>query len=122
MKALDHYSRGERLERQQATLDPATFSDGIIGACHGAAYHFVCAGLNWAGARHVHDYSKHSSMLKEAAVPLELQAAWDALDQLLTSVFCSSEPDEPGEAAATAARTHLATIKGWAQGLRPESA
>ena len=116
MKALDHYNQGERLEQQQANLDAASYSETIPGVCHGAAHHYICAGLEWAGVKHGHAYSKHSTRLWQAAIPTEIPTAWDRLDRLLAATFIGEEINGP---SAQDARTHLATIKGWAQSLHP---
>ncbi|HEY7125358.1 MAG TPA: hypothetical protein VH540_15495 [Ktedonobacterales bacterium] len=119
MKAPGHYSRGEHLEQQQATLDPATHSETIVSNCQGAAHHFVCAGMQWAGINHEqagHVHSKHPSMLKQAAAPGIVQQAWNDLERLRTRAFYGSGTDSAGAADA---RLYLATIKGWAQSLHP---
>lgn len=119
MKAPDHYSKGERLDQQQASLDPATFSETIVSVCHGAAHHFVCAGLEWAGINHEqygHAHSKHPTLLKQAKAPLAVQAAWSDLERLRTKAFYGSGTTD---AAVAEARAYLATIKGWARSLHP---
>lgn len=119
MKAVDHYSKGERIEQQQADLNLATHSGTIANNCHGAAHHFVCAGLAWAGINHEqhgHAHSKHPSLLKQAAAPAEVQSAWDGLERLRTKAFYGSSTDDTGAADA---RKHLATIKEWAKSLHP---
>ena len=119
MKALDHYSKGERLEQQQATLDSTTHSETIANNCQGAAHHFVCAGMQWAGINHEqagHAHSKHPTMLKQAGAPDSVRSAWDGLERLRTRAFYGSGIDN---VAAADARAYLATIKGWAQSLHP---
>jgi len=87
MKALDHHNKGERLEQQQANLDTASYNEMIPGVFHGAAYHYICACLEWAGVKHGHASSQHSRRLQQAAMPMDLQTAWNKLDRLLAAMF-----------------------------------
>src|SRR5689334_12122393 len=111
MKALDHYAKAERLERQQATLDPTDFSEVIISIAHGIAHHYVCAGLEWLGddpQGYGHAHSKHPTHLKAAGVPGEVLTAWDQLERLRAKAAYggATTPDE-----ATAARGYLSTLE-----------
>ncbi len=118
MKTPDHYSKGEKLEQQQASLDAAAYSETIISICHGAAHHFVCAGLEWAGMNHEqhgHMHGKHPTLLKQAKAPATVRTAWDDLEHLRTKAFYGSGTNS---AAVIEARTYLATIKEWAKSIR----
>ena len=119
MKAPDHYSKAERLEQQQASLDTATYGETIVSICHGAAHHFVCAGLEWAGINHEqhgHIHSKHPALLKQAAAPADVRGAWDDLERLRTRAFYGSGTNN---SAVADARDDVITIKEWAQQGHP---
>lgn len=119
MKALDHYNKGERLDQQQASLDTAMYSETIVSICHGAAHHFICAGLEWTGVnheRHGHVHSKHPALLKQTAAPAEVRSAWDDLERLRTRAFYGTGAN--GTTVADA-RDDLKTIKEWAQRGQP---
>jgi hypothetical protein len=119
MKALDHFAKAERLERQQAALDPQDFSEAIISIAHGIAHHYVCAGLEWLGddpQRYGHVHSKHPAHLKGAGVAGTVLDAWRELEQMRAkaSYGGATTPEEAAEA-----RGHLAVIEAWAHSLHP---
>ncbi len=119
MKALDHYGKADRLERQQAIFDAANFSEAIINLCHAAAHHLVCAGLEWQGVdpqSYGHAHSKHPSKLKQVSASADVQAAWGKLEQLRSKALYGSETSEQ---EALDARAYLAIIRAWAQALHP---
>jgi hypothetical protein len=119
MKALDHYTKAERLERQQAALDPSDYSEVIISIAHGIAHHYVCAALEWLGddpQGYGHAHSKHPGHLKGVGAPSEVQDAWRQLERLRAKASYGgvTTPDE-----STEARGYLTPIEAWAQGLHP---
>jgi hypothetical protein len=119
MKAHAHFDKGEEFERQQADLDPATHWAAIVATCHGAAHHLLCAGIEWAGVnheRHGHTHSYHPQLLNAAGAPDPVKAAWLDLEKLHTRVTYGAGADGVESARA---RTHLATIKRWAQSVHP---
>lgn len=119
MKALDHYSKADRLEGQQTVFNPSSFSEAIINLCHAAAHHLVCAGLEWQGVdpqSYGHAHSKHPGKLKQVGAPSDVQAAWGKLEQLRSKALYGGETSEQ---EALDARSYLATVRTWAQGLRP---
>ncbi|HEY7355774.1 MAG TPA: hypothetical protein VH590_04875 [Ktedonobacterales bacterium] len=119
MKALDHYSKADRLEGQQAIFSAASFSEGIINLCHAAGHHLVCAGLEWQGVdpqSYGHVHSKHISKLKQVNAPSAVESAWGKLEQLRSRALYGGETSEQ---EALDARGHLAAIRAWAQSLHP---
>jgi hypothetical protein len=119
MKALDHYAKAERLERQQATLDPIDFSEVIISIAHGIAHHYVCAALEWLGDDpqiYGHAHGKHPTHLKAAGVPGEVLTAWDQLERLRAKAAYGGATT-PVEAIT--ARGYLSTLEVWAKHLHP---
>ena len=118
-KAADHYGKAESLQQQQAELDAARMSDAIITLCHGAAHHFVCAGLEWLGSdpqSYGHLHSKHPGHLKQVGAPAAVLEAWQQIERLRSRALYGGETTA-SEAAAV--RGYLATIQTWAQGLHP---
>jgi hypothetical protein len=119
VRALDHYGKADRLERQQAVFGPDSFSETIINLCHAAAHHLVCAGLEWMGVdpqSYGHVHSKHPSKLKQVSAPSEVQSAWGKLEQLRSKALYGGETSEQ---EALDARGYLTTIRAWAQSLHP---
>ncbi len=119
MKALDHYGKADRLERQQAVFSPDSFSEAIINLCHAAAHHLVCAGLEWLGVdpqSYGHVHSKHISKLKQVGAPSAVQAAWGKVEQLRSKALYGGETSEQ---EALDARGYLATIRAWVQSAHP---
>jgi hypothetical protein len=119
MKALDHFTRGEVLEQEQAVLSAMTHPATIIGTCHAAAHHFVSAGVEWVGIPHEragHTHTKHPSLLKDAGAPIDILEAWKQLeDARARGVYGRGA----SAAEVSAARQALSRIKGWAQARHP---
>lgn len=118
-KAADHYGKAESLQQQQEALDTTRMPDAIIMLCHGAAHHFVCAGLEWLGSdpqSYGHLHSKHPGHLKQVGAPASVLEAWQQIERLRSRALYGGETTT---SEAAIARDYLATIQAGAQGLRP---